>query len=522
MRCRRARGARWSGCLVASHRRAGSWSNRSSAARKRPARWPSLTRWSAASVAVDHAAAATSAPSTTQGRSHDPAEADDRDLRRIDDAEDGLDALLAETRHGDRRVRQLRAAQAAGPGTLHEVAEGAHQVAELAAVGVVQRRCDEPAARSAIATPTCMAAFGATRPSSQRAFSSGNSRSASATAFRKSTPAKQPLGDRPLRVFRLEPGERAARGRSWTRGRSAGSPASSAPSLQRSPGASGRDGQRTRPAGRARSTSCSVIAPSGPVPVRVAGSMPSAAARARATGEMRRRGQAAGGTAAGGETVGGVTTGCGGTGAAGPRAAAPVSRRRPRGWSPARCPPGPWRPAGRAGRSSDAAGEHLDLDQSLLRLDLGDDVAALEPVARLLAPGDERPGLHVGAEDRHDEVSHGAPASVAPWRRWSPPAAAPRPPDAWDRVWYLRAAHPRHRSVEIVEYPFLNLRAQLGGKACRAPSLVDDTARCVRATDASTVVASRGRSARRSITSASIPSAASRSAAASAFWSEPP
>src|SRR3990172_6008954 len=46
---------------------------------------------------------------------HDLAEAHNRHLRRVNDAEDGLDALLAEAGDRDRRIRQLRASEAPGP-----------------------------------------------------------------------------------------------------------------------------------------------------------------------------------------------------------------------------------------------------------------------------------------------------------------------------------------------------------------------------------------------------------------------
>lgn len=55
--------------------------------------------------------------------------------------------------------------------------------AMVVATGVVQRRRDEAPPRSAVAAPTRMAAFGTTRPPSQRAFSSGTSRSAGAATF---------------------------------------------------------------------------------------------------------------------------------------------------------------------------------------------------------------------------------------------------------------------------------------------------------------------------------------------------
>ena len=74
------------------------------------------------------------------------AEPDDRDLRREDDAEDALDAALADARDGDRRLRHLRAPQRAGPRAGDEVAERVHQLLDRELVGVVDRRRDEAAA----------------------------------------------------------------------------------------------------------------------------------------------------------------------------------------------------------------------------------------------------------------------------------------------------------------------------------------------------------------------------------------
>ena len=56
----------------------------------------------------------------------------------------------------------------------------------------------------------------------------------------------------------------------------------------------------------------------------------------------------------------------------------------------------------------DLAGlEDFDFDRALLRLDHGDDVAALDPIARLDQPLDQRARLHVGAERGHAEFDHG-------------------------------------------------------------------------------------------------------------------
>ena len=49
----------------------------------------------------------------------------------------------------------------------------------------------------------------------------------------------------------------------------------------------------------------------------------------------------------------------------------------------------------------------LDLDRALVGLDDGHDVAAHHAVARLHLPLDEGARLHVGAQGRHAEFSHG-------------------------------------------------------------------------------------------------------------------
>lgn len=49
----------------------------------------------------------------------------------------------------------------------------------------------------------------------------------------------------------------------------------------------------------------------------------------------------------------------------------------------------------------------FDLDRALLRIDDRDDVAALDRIAGVPDPLDQRAGLHVGAERGHPEFSHG-------------------------------------------------------------------------------------------------------------------
>ena len=61
-----------------------------------------------------------------------------------------------------------------------------------------------------------------------------------------------------------------------------------------------------------------------------------------------------------------------------------------------------------------AALEDLHVDVGLVGVDDGDDVAAVHLVAWLHQPLDHRAGLHVGAERRHQELTHRA---APPWPR---------------------------------------------------------------------------------------------------------
>ena len=54
----------------------------------------------------------------------------------------------------------------------------------------------------------------------------------------------------------------------------------------------------------------------------------------------------------------------------------------------------------------DAGGEYFDVDVRLLRLHLGNNIAALHAVAGFDIPTREFPGFHVGAETRHTEFGH--------------------------------------------------------------------------------------------------------------------
>ena len=158
------------------------------------------------------AAAAAPRPSRrpTHGRSRDPAEAHERHLRRIDDAEGGLDALLAEVGHRDRRIGELGAAQRAGAGARDEIAGAA---ASASRDPSCRRRAGpaRPDRRRAARwrTPTWTARAGRKPPSIQKPFSSGTSRSASATALSSSTAGEQDRSvHRALLVLGAQPRQR--------------------------------------------------------------------------------------------------------------------------------------------------------------------------------------------------------------------------------------------------------------------------------------------------------------------------
>ena len=159
-----------------------------------PPRWPSLTRWSADSVAV------ISGPRDDlsvdrPGPFHDLAEADDGDLRRIDDAEDGLDALLAEARDGDRGIGQLGAAQP--PLRARWTRSRKLRISSPSAlpVGVVQRGRDQaaPPQRDRHADVDRRRS-GRPRLPRQTAFSSGTSRRAQRHGLEQQDAVEQPLG----------------------------------------------------------------------------------------------------------------------------------------------------------------------------------------------------------------------------------------------------------------------------------------------------------------------------------------
>ena len=165
-----------------------------------------------------------------------------------------------------------------------------------------------------------------------------------------------------------------------------------------------------------------------------------------------------------------------------------------------------------------AVGEDLDFDRRLVGVDQRDDVAPAHLVARSDPPFDQRAGFHVRAERRHAElvdVGGGAgvmepgAARAARRRRWSRPAAARLLEMRGIRHRHLGAAHALDRRIELVERVFHDPRRDLRRDAAAAPAFVDDHCAARLRTDSITVASSSGRSVRRSITSASMPSAAS-------------
>ena len=117
----------------------------------------------------------------------DAAEADERDLGRVDHPVHRLDPLVAEVGHGDRGVGQLRAAQPPGTGPGDQVTQLGHQLAGIQVVGVVDGGGDQAAAAQRDRHPEvdgrCRAG---TRPRVQKPLSSGTWRAASAVALSSS------------------------------------------------------------------------------------------------------------------------------------------------------------------------------------------------------------------------------------------------------------------------------------------------------------------------------------------------
>jgi hypothetical protein len=176
-----------------------------------------------------------------------------------------------------------------------------------------------------------------------------------------------------------------------------------------------------------------VMAPFGPVPAMAEGRRPSSRASFFANG---RDGDARG------------------------RRRRGARRRRPVGAAP------PTDRSPRQGRSFCRG--RLDLDHSLA-IDLGDR-RAVDRVARLLAPGDERPAVMSAPSEGITNSAMAPPATLtaATIRRF---AAAPRPPGARRRASAPRRCTPGPPARRARRTPALHdPRADLGGEAARCAS----------------------------------------------------
>ena len=167
-------------------------------------------------------------------------------------------------------------------------------------------------------------------------------------------------------------------------------------------------------AGAARSTSATVTTPSGPVPTRRSRSMSRSRACRRAAGEILRRvlsrttGVPAGSRTGAGAGRGDVVTAAAGatgagaatTGAAPAVTAASVVSRA------SAVPIGTSVSGSISSSATTPSVEYLEIDCALVGFNDGDDVAAVYAITRLDQPFDQRAGLHVGAERRHQKLIH--------------------------------------------------------------------------------------------------------------------
>ena len=122
----------------------------------------------------------------------------------------------------------------------------------------------------------------------------------------------------------------------------------------------------------------------------------------------------------------------------------------------------------------DSGHEALNLDLALVGLDLGDDLAACDLLARLSSPLDEPPASMSAPRSRHDEVDHHATTARRP-RRSGRGRAAPHPPDAWHRASAPRRRRPARPAHRASSKPCsIDLRADLCREAAGAPALIDN------------------------------------------------
>ena len=134
----------------------------------------------------------------------------------------------------------------------------------------------------------------------------------------------------------------------------------------------------------------------------------------------------------------------------------------------------------------------------------------LSDVAGLLQPFDQRAGFHVGAERGHPELGHRATSVHGSARDGSDDGRGLRKRGVFEmlriRNRHFRRADARDRRLELVER-CSESRATISADRLplRQPSSTITTRRVLR-TDATIVFMSSGRSVRRSMTSASMPS----------------
>ncbi len=294
-----------------------------------------------------------------------------------------------------------------------------------------------PPVRNETATPRWTPAPGTKASSTQSPFRAGSARAVSATALSRSTAGRSRAGRRALPVGRLQPaqgrghvdvgrhvvvrhlaigaghqvgdgaphrdGPVTRRGRSWRRPRRArpATAGSAAPEGASSSGATCRAldvGPRDGAVGSGPGDGLEIDA-------EVLGEAPHDRGGLSGVGRTRRRRGRGwrGRTSIDSSTRGSVV------------AAAVVGSAEPFGDGAVELDDRQRRPdrdalADRDEELVDDAGlEDLDIDVGLVGVDDGDDVAAAHLVAGLHPPLDDRPGLHVGAEGRHAELSHEPP-----------------------------------------------------------------------------------------------------------------
>ena len=176
------------------------------ALRNKAPRWPSLARWSAASVACT--AVTTRIPPSIDA---DPlcrlAETDEGHLRWIDDAEDRVDAFVAKVGDRDGRVRHLRTPQREGTCPRHKVGEIIHQFVELLFWDVVDGRRDEATATQRDPDPDVNSVRGLEPVVSPKSVELAEPLRSDADSLQQQDGRQYPFVDRTLCVSRGQPGQ---------------------------------------------------------------------------------------------------------------------------------------------------------------------------------------------------------------------------------------------------------------------------------------------------------------------------